>query len=77
MPRETSGPVEGTTLSWSDDEGWGVLASPDVDGGVWAHFSNIDAVGYRSLKPGEAVQFTFETPGQDGNPHRAVRVRAK
>ncbi|MDQ3641415.1 MAG: cold shock domain-containing protein [Actinomycetota bacterium] len=41
---------------------------------MWAHFSNIDAVGYRSLKPGEAVQFTYETPGQDGYPHRALRV---
>lgn len=77
MRRETGGPVEGTTRSWSDDEGWGVLASPDVDGEVWAHFSNIDAVGYRSLKPGEAVQFTDETPCQDGYPHRALRVTAK
>lgn len=49
MHRETGGPVEGTTRSWSDGEGWGVLASPDVDGEVWAHFSNIEAVGYRSL----------------------------
>lgn len=77
MLRETRGPVAGIALSWSDDEGWGVLASPDVDGQVWAHFSNIDAVGYRSLKPGEAVSFTYETPGQDGYPHRAIRVTAK
>lgn len=75
--RETSGPVEGTTLSWSDDEGWGVLASPVVEGQVWCHFSSVDAPGYRSLKPGVAVTFTYETPGQDGYPHRAHRVTAK
>lgn len=69
--------MEGTTLSWSDDEGWGVLASPDVDGQVWCHFSNIDAPGYRSLKPDGAVLFTYETPGQDGYRHRARRVIAK
>ena len=77
MRRETGGPVEGATRSWSDDEAWGVLVSPDVDGEVWGHFSNIDAVGYRSLKPGQAVRFTYETPGQDGYPHRAHRVAAK
>jgi CspA family cold shock protein len=62
-------------VRWNDEEGWGVLASPSVRGGVWAHFSMIQMDGYRSLTAGRSVRFTYETPGQDGYPHRAVSVR--
>jgi hypothetical protein len=37
--------VDGTVKLWNDDEGWGVLASPQVPGDVWAHFSHIVATG--------------------------------
>jgi hypothetical protein len=26
------GPVDGTVVLWNDEEGWGVVASPDVNG---------------------------------------------
>jgi CspA family cold shock protein len=67
--------VVGVVAAWHCDRGWGVLRSAAVDGDVWAHFSNIDATGYRSLEVGETVTFTYETPGQDGYPHRARRVK--
>jgi CspA family cold shock protein len=60
---------------WSADEGWGVIASADTPGGCWAHFSHLEMPGYRSLDPGEVVQFEWEQPGQDGYGYRAVRVR--
>ena len=53
---------------------WGVLASPQVDGQVWAHFSTITGNGYRSLARDEDVTFTYLSPGQDGYPHSAVSV---
>jgi cold shock CspA family protein len=75
--RAAHGPVKGTVVRWNDDEGWGVLASPAVSGKVWAHFSNIVGTGYKTLHPGQSVTFIYETPGQDGFPHRAIAVQAQ
>lgn len=68
--------VEGFVKSWDDDAGWGVVTSPDVPGELFAHFSSIDDVGYRSLTPGEHVRFAWEPCpyGQDGYFYRATRV---
>jgi CspA family cold shock protein len=64
---------------WKDDEGWGVVISPEVPGEVWAHFSHIvddDETAYRSLNDGERVRFDYEhyQPGQDGYVWRATWV---
>ncbi len=67
--------VDGTVKSWDEDEGWGVLSSPDVLGEVFAHFSHIVADGYRALDAGERVRFEWEPyPGQDGYFFRATQV---
>jgi CspA family cold shock protein len=66
-----------TVKSWSDEEGWGVLVSPDVGGDIWAHFSAIDGTGYRELVAGQTVTFEVEDLGgpiQDGYRFRASRV---
>jgi hypothetical protein len=75
MPRrEQHGPVTGTVALWLGEEGWGAVASPAVEGEVWTLLADIVADGYRELREGEAVTFVYETPGQDGYPHRAVWV---
>jgi cold shock protein len=68
--------VDGVVKSWDDDEGWGVLASSAVPGDVFAHFSHVVAVGYRTLAMGERVSFEWEPfpSGQDGYFYRATRV---
>lgn len=71
--------VEGNVKQWNDDEGWGVLVSPDGPGEVWAHFSHIvggDETAYRSLSQGESVLFEWVSVpgGQDGYSYRATRV---
>lgn len=74
----SSHPVHGTVRSWEDESGWGVLASPDVPGEVWAHFSAVhttDPGAFASLEPGEAVLFSWEEADQDGYSYRALRVR--
>ncbi len=74
----SSHPVHGTVRSWDDESGWGVLASPEVPGEVWAHFSAVhttDPGAFASLEPGEAVLFTWEEADQDGYSYRALRVR--
>jgi CspA family cold shock protein len=69
--------LSGTVRSWSDEHGWGVLASDALDGTVFAHYSMIrDQDGWRGLWPGQQVWFTIEEPGQDGCEFRAVDVYA-
>ncbi|WP_432829712.1 hypothetical protein [Dactylosporangium sp. CA-092794] len=72
--RRATGTTTATVREWRDEEGWGVLDSPDTPGGCWTHFSGIDMPGYRALRPGEVVQLEWESPGQDGYGYRAVRV---
>lgn len=64
----------GTVRSFSADEGWGVIDGPDVPGGCWFHFSAVRAPGYRSLRSGQRVAFTFEPADQDGYAYRATAV---
>jgi CspA family cold shock protein len=64
-------------VTWFDaDQGWGVIAAPEVPGGCFVHFSAIEAPGYRELRAGQQVRFTYEDPGylQDGCRFRALQV---
>jgi CspA family cold shock protein len=69
--------VTATVKSWSDEEGWGVLVSPELREDIWAHFSAIESFGYRGLVAGQAVMCAVEDlggPEQDGYRFRANRV---
>jgi cold shock protein len=68
-------PTTATVSVWSEEEGWGVIDSPETPGGCWASFSHIAAPGYRSLVPGQVVLLEWEAADQDGYAFRAVRVR--
>lgn len=59
---------------WNDDKGWGVLTSGEVPGEVFAHFSHIEADGYRSLDEGERVEFDWRQARQDDYDFVAIRV---
>jgi CspA family cold shock protein len=72
-PKRT-GRTTAIVREWRDEEGWGVLDSPETPGGCWVHFSHLDMTGYRGLDPGQAVLLDWEAPGQDGYGYRAVRV---
>jgi CspA family cold shock protein len=74
MAAELRGPVDGTVVSFNPEEGWGVLASKDVEGEVWVHFSSIQVSGYQTLRVGQPVRFTYRTYDQDGYPHGAESV---
>lgn len=64
-----------TVRTWSDDEGWGVVDSPQTPGGCWAHFSSAAVpAGYVSFTAGQIVWLEWEAPGQDGYDYRAVRL---
>jgi CspA family cold shock protein len=69
-------PVDGIVLAFDREEGVGAIKAPETPGGCWVHHSMIVGSGFRELRPGEHVLFTFERPrdGQDGYEYRAVRV---
>ena len=71
MPKDWT---RGTTKSWSDEEGWGVISSPGVPGDVWAHFSDILGEGFSTLKAGEPVEFRYEEREQDGYNYAVTAV---
>jgi cold shock CspA family protein len=66
--REERASVDGGVVMWEDEQGLGAPASSVLEGEVWAHFSNIVIEGYKTLRVGQLVSFTYETPGQDGPP---------
>jgi cold shock CspA family protein len=67
--------TRGTVSAWFPEQGWGVLASPEVKGTVFAPFSMIrDQTGYRELREGQQVAFSWARGGQDGCDHRAIDV---
>lgn len=74
--KQSAAPIVGIVESFDEDEGWGVLIAPDLPSGCFVHFSNIEMEGYRRLRAGQKVRFTYEEPGflQDGYPYRAVQV---
>jgi len=70
--------VTAIVRDWYDEEGWGVLDSPETPGGCFAHYSDIQAEqgSFRNLTPGQRVQLAWEAPGfkQDGYDYRAVSI---
>jgi cold shock protein len=68
---ETAAAV-GVVRAFDADEGWGIIDAPEVPGGCFVHFSNIEMDGYRALAVGQRVRFTYERPGQDGCAYRTL-----
>ena len=69
--------LTGVVKWFDDDEGWGVITSSEVPGECFVHFSSIQADGFRVLRAGQQVEFTYEETGsflQDGCPLRALAV---
>ncbi|WP_438305217.1 cold-shock protein [Streptomyces sp. HUAS TT11] len=74
--RKVLATVTATVREWRDEEGRGVLDSPQTPGGCFGHYSDIQAPGFRTLSPGQQVDLIWEAPGfkQDGYDYRAVSI---
>jgi len=66
--------TSGIVRFWRDEDGWGVIDSPETPGGCWTHFSHVRVAGYCSLTTGQQVELDWEAPGQDGYAFRAMRT---
>jgi CspA family cold shock protein len=81
---EYGGPVseprdvhKGVVEAWHDEDGWGVIRVAGQPGQVWAHFSAIDAPGFRALTEGDEVELRAEQAEQDGYSRRATWIRRR
>ena len=61
----------GTVKWFNDAKGYGFLRTEDTDADVFVHYSAINAHGFKSLSPGEHVQFEL-VQGDKG--YRAMNV---
>ncbi|HLT61383.1 MAG TPA: cold shock domain-containing protein [Microlunatus sp.] len=69
--------AQGTVKFWKSDKGWGAIASPELPEGsdAFAHFSAVEADGFRELTAGDRVEFDYEAAQQDSFRFVATRVR--
>jgi cold shock protein len=77
-PPEQKPVLTGNVKFWRGTKGWGAITSPDLPHDVWAHFSTIEATGYRALHEGDLVEFVYEDcwGHQDSWHYRATWVKA-
>jgi cold shock CspA family protein/ribosomal protein S18 acetylase RimI-like enzyme len=75
---EPVGPVRGRVTFWKSEKGWGAIASDALPPGreAFAHFSAIEADGYRELEKDQAVEFRYRATRQDDFEYIAEWVRA-
>lgn len=62
----------GVVRLWSNEDGWGVIDSPETPGGCWTHASVV--AGLTRLRPGAPVLLEAEEGAQDGFDFRAIQV---
>ncbi len=62
----------GTVKWFNDQKGYGFIAPDDGGDDLFAHHSNIDTEGFRTLSEGQRVEFT---PGQGRKGPEATKVR--
>ena len=64
--------VKGKVKWFNDRKGYGFISREDGSGDVFAHFSDIQSDGFKTLKEGEAVE--FEVSSSDKGP-KAVNIK--
>lgn len=62
-------------VKWFNNvKGFGFLTSEIIDSDIFAHFSVIEASGYRSLKTGQKVQFEFTQSDKGASATKIVPI---
>lgn len=64
----------GTVRWYKPDKGYGRITADDGEV-LFVHFSDLLGEGYRSLEPGERVEFVWRGGIQDHGRHHAEEVR--
>ncbi|MFQ3676082.1 MAG: cold-shock protein [Endomicrobiia bacterium] len=64
--------VKGKVKWFNDRKGYGFISREDGSGDVFAHFSDIQSDGFKTLKEGDTVE--FEVSNSDKGP-KAVNIK--
>lgn len=68
--------MEKGRVKWfNDTKGFGFIEHPDGSD-VFVHYSSIVQEGYRSLRPGDVVQYSFEKGPKGLHALEVVRIAA-
>ncbi len=78
LTADDPGVARGVVKFWKTDKGWGAISSAELPAGrdAWAHFSMIEAEGFRALREGQQVLFRYHAAEQDSFRFVADWVRA-
>jgi CspA family cold shock protein len=71
---EMSKMPRGTVKWFNNKKGFGFLTDPNVPGDVFVHYSEIQAGGYRTLEPGDAVEYELVIDQKGSRARSVVRV---
>lgn len=66
--------MRGKCIWFNPARGYGFVADQETDKEYFAHFSMIQASGYRQLKPEQRVEFEVENGGPKNKP-QAINIR--
>ena len=65
--------AQGTVKWFNAEKGFGFITPDDGSQDLFAHYSAIEATGYRSLEEGQRVEFEV-TQGQKGPQAASIKV---
>jgi hypothetical protein len=74
----STGRAPGTVRLWMDDEGWGVIDSPELPGSCHVEAAVVDGLEKGGvLRAGQVVEVEWSTPGPAGYACLALRVEVR
>jgi CspA family cold shock protein len=69
---------QGVVMWFNNAKGFGFIKREEGEADIFVHFSNIEGDGYKSLRDGDAVEFTIELePTKNRSQATHVKVLAE
>jgi len=72
--REISEMPRGTVKWFNNKKGFGFLTDPEVQGDIFVHYSEIKTGGYRTLEPGDSVEYELVVDQKGSRARSVVKV---
>ncbi len=66
--------AQGKVKWFNAKKGFGFIVSPETEGDIFVHFSEIKSDGFRTLKDGENVEFELVNDGKGYKAKGVLRI---